>query len=331
MESAIVARTGLPYRAVEAASIRGATPWELGRNMGKLFNGYRQAQALLGEWHADVALVTGGYVSVPVALAAWRHSVPVMIYLPDREPGWAVRFLGRFAERIAISFQEFRKSLPDAYQHKVWVSGYPVRAALLDADRASGYGVLDLDPSRQTLLVLGGSRGARPLNRALVPVLPELLSCYQVVHVTGQTDWPWAVESRDALPEQIRVHYRVYPYLHEELVAAMAVADLVVARAGAATMAEFPAVGLPSILVPYPYAGEHQRLNADFMVAHGAAVRIDQEDLEQQLEPTVKRLLEDRGTLKQMSERARALSVPDAAHRLAAEMRRLARDGGREA
>jgi UDP-N-acetylglucosamine--N-acetylmuramyl-(pentapeptide) pyrophosphoryl-undecaprenol N-acetylglucosamine transferase len=224
-------------------------------------------------------------------------------------------------DRVAVSFEEVCRYFPG---DKVWVSGYPVRSALLEADRAAGYRRLDLDPSLKTLLVLGGSRGARPLNRALMTILRELLARYQIVHVSGQLDWPEVSRGIDQLSEEEQNRYRAYPYLHEELGAAMAIADLVVARAGAATMAEFPAVGLPSVLVPYPYSGQHQGLNADFMVAHGAAVRLDEAHLEARLRPTVMRLLDDGLTLERMGERARALSRPDAARRLAKELHRLA-------
>ena len=136
---------------------------------------------MLSEWPADVVLVSGGYVSVPTALAARRHRIPAMIYLPDREPGLAVRFLSRFVDRVAVSSQEIRSAFPAAQRHKVWVSGYPVRAALLHADRAAGYALLGLDPGLKTLLVLGGSRGARPINRAVAALLPELLTRCQIV------------------------------------------------------------------------------------------------------------------------------------------------------
>jgi len=261
-------------------------------------------------------------VSVPIAVAAWQSRVPSMVYLPDLEPGLAVRFQSRFVDRVAVSFEEVCHFFP---KDKVWVSGYPVRAVLLEADRSVGYRELSLDPSLKTLLMFGGSRGARPLNRALMAILPELLTRYQVVHVSGQLDWPWVSERKDQLPAEAQDRYRAYPYLHEELGAAMAVADLVVARAGAATTAEFPAVGLPSILVPYPYSGQHQGLNADFMAARGAAVRLDEADLDAQLRSTVMHLLEDESTLERMGEKARALSRPDAARRLAKELHRLAR------
>jgi UDP-N-acetylglucosamine--N-acetylmuramyl-(pentapeptide) pyrophosphoryl-undecaprenol N-acetylglucosamine transferase len=123
----------------------------------------------------------------------------------------------------------------------------------------------------------------------------------------------------------LRARHHVYAYMHEELAAAMAAADLVVARAGAATLAEFPAVGLPSVLVPYPYSGQHQASNADFMARHGAGVRVDNDDLMDRLKPTVLGLLSDERTLARMTQSAQALARPDAAFRLAQELRQLAR------
>jgi UDP-N-acetylglucosamine--N-acetylmuramyl-(pentapeptide) pyrophosphoryl-undecaprenol N-acetylglucosamine transferase len=229
--------------------------------------------------------------------------------------------LSRFADRVAVSFEEAADHFP---KDKVLVSGYPVRTALLSVDPSSGRKALGLEPALRTLLVMGGSRGARPINRALVPALRELLARYQVIHISGALDWPWVSKKRDELPAELQSRYHAYPYLHEELVAAMAAADLVVARAGAATLAEFPAVGLPSILVPYPYAGQHQGINADFMVGRGAAVRIDDANLATELAPAVVSLMEDGAALAQMQRKGRSLARPNAARNLVTELRRLA-------
>jgi UDP-N-acetylglucosamine--N-acetylmuramyl-(pentapeptide) pyrophosphoryl-undecaprenol N-acetylglucosamine transferase len=158
----------------------------------------------------------------------------------------------------------------------------------------------------------------------LVAILPELLSCCQVVHIVGQLDWPWVEAERAKLPLESQARYRAYPYLHEDLPAAMAAADLVVARAGAATLAEFPAVGLPSVLVPYPYSGQHQEANAEFMVAAGASIRVDDAALDSKLKTVVLDLLGDECALGRMREAARALARPEAAARLAKELCRLA-------
>jgi UDP-N-acetylglucosamine--N-acetylmuramyl-(pentapeptide) pyrophosphoryl-undecaprenol N-acetylglucosamine transferase len=322
LEASIVARTDLPFRGVEAGPIRGTTPLSLAKSLRQLWRGFRQARALLSEWRADVVATTGSYVSAPVALAAWRARVPVLVYLPDLAPGLAVRLQARFADQVAVSFEEVRRHFPPG---KVWVSGYPVRSQIGQMSRASGIEILGLSPERKTLLGFGGSRGARSVNRALLAILPDLLSNYQVIHITGQLDWPEVSERQAALGPEMQSWYHAYPYLHgEQLAAALAASDLVVARAGAATMAEFPAVGLPSVLVPYPYSGQHQQANADFMVSRGAAVSIDDAALSEQLKPTVLRLLSDERVLREMSARARALARPDAARELARALVRLA-------
>lgn len=328
LEAAIIARTDLPFRTIEAGPIRGRTPWGLAQSALRLWRGTRQSRRLLREWKPDVVLTSGAYVSVPVAIAASRLGIPVMVYLPDLEPGLAVRLQGRFADRIAVSFDEVVRFFPAG---KAWVSGYPVRAELDSDAREGGYSMLGLDRSRQTLLGFGGSRGARAVNEALTAALPSLLRDVQVVHITGELDWPWVEALCDRLPAEQRAVYHAYPYLHgQELAAALATADLAVARAGASTTAEFPAVGLPSVLVPYPYSGQHQQLNADFMVAHGAAVCVPDAELRERLEPTVRRLLSDRALLARMSACARALFRPDAAQSLVDELFRLVDKKGEE-
>jgi len=327
MEESILARTDVPYRAVDSAPIRGAAPGKLLGNLFHLWRGYRQSLRLLAEWPADVVLVSGAYVCVPVSLAAWRRKIPVLVYLPDREPGLAIRLLSWLVDRIAVSFEQVQASFPAANRDKVWVSGYPVRADLLRArtmDRAEACAALGLDPELQTLLVLGGSRGARAINEAMVAALPELLEQCQVVHISGPLDVEWVQQESAKLADDLYARYHLYAYMHEELAAAMAAADLVVARAGAATLAEFPAVGLPSVLVPYPYSGQHQASNADFVERHGAGVRVDNDDLQERLKPTVLGLLGDERALERMAQSAQALARPDAASRLAQELRQLA-------
>nr|NIO68936.1 UDP-N-acetylglucosamine--N-acetylmuramyl-(pentapeptide) pyrophosphoryl-undecaprenol N-acetylglucosamine transferase [Anaerolineae bacterium] len=148
-----------------------------------------------------------------------------------------------------------------------------------------------------------------------------------IIHICGRLDAQWVEGRRAELPARLRARYKAYAYLHEEMAQALAAADLVVARAGAATLGEFPALGLPSILVPYPYAGRHQELNADYLVSHGAAVKMDNADLEKKLLPTVLELLGNEERLIQMGERARSLARPRAAQHIAQELRRLSAEG----
>lgn len=312
VEATIVPRAGVPFATIAGGQVRGQAPWRLARNLWHLARGYRQARGLVAQFRPDVCFVTGGWVTVPVALAAWRARVPLVIYLPDITPGLAVRSLQRLARRVAVSVPEAATYFGD----KAVVTGYPVRRALWETNREAAREALGLPVDARVLLVFGGSRGARSINRALVAGLPEVLSLAHVIHVTGSLDHGWVREAADALPEALRSRYRVHAYLHEEMPLALAAADLVVCRAGASVLGELPAVGVPAVLVPYPYAGRHQERNARYLAERGAAVIVDDERLSQELVPTVRALLADEARRARMAAASRALATPDAATRL---------------
>ncbi|MEZ4768351.1 MAG: glycosyltransferase [Caldilineales bacterium] len=251
--------------------------------------------------------------------------MPVFITLPDLEPGVAIRRMSRFASRVGVSFDEAAAYFPG----KAVVTGYLVRPEILAlaGKRAEARAALGLAADVPVLLVFGGSRGARSINQALAAALPAILEHCQVVHVSGTLDWPEVTARSETVPNRLRGRYHPFPYLHDEMAWALAAADLVVARAGASTLGEFPALGLPSILVPYPYSGQHQDVNADFLAARGAAVKIVDADLDARLGHTVIDLLQDRARMQQMRTAATSLARPDAAARIAQELRRLAERG----
>lgn len=322
IECDLVPRAGVPFEGITAAGLRGLAPWTVAWNLVKLIQGFKQAWSILRRFRPDVILATGGYVSVPVVLAGWLLRVPSLIYLPDIEPGWAVRFLSRFANRIAVSFEASRRWLPAG---KVVETGYPVRPELLALNPDTARARLNLDPDRRVLLIFGGSRGAHRINQAAYSVMEELAKLAQVIHVTGRQDADWLQARRDALPEHLKVRYRVYPYLHEEMPAALAAADLVVARAGAASLGEFPAAALPAIMVPYPYSGQHQIPNARYLADAGAATIVLDRELDgARLAAEVRRLLSDPARLAEMRRQAQRLARPDAARRIGEELMRLA-------
>lgn len=322
LESKIVTRAGVEFRAVQAGALRGLSPWRTLVNSWALLKGIVQAWRILRAFQPDVALATGGYASVPVVMAAWLQRCPVLIYLPDILPGLAIRFLAHLARRVAVSFDA---SLSYFASDKAVVTGYPVRQALYAGNRAEARKRLGLVPEGRVVLVLGGSRGAHSINQAVAGVLERMLSMAQVIHVAGETDAAWLRERWDALPVDLRQHYHLHAYLHEGMTDALLAADLAVARAGAATMGEFAAVGLPSILVPYPYAGRHQEANADFMVDHGAALKVPDHSLaEGALWPLLENLLVDEERLRAMSDNARKLARPGAARAIAQQLVLLA-------
>lgn len=304
--------------------MRGRAVWTAAANLARMVQGTRQCGRIIREFRPDVVFMTGGYVAAPVAWAAARCRVPLLIYLPDLTPGRAIALTSRFAQKVAVSFPEVARYFPG----KAVVTGYPVRPELLAADKPAARQALGLHPDLPVLLVFGGSRGARSINRATTAALPALLPRCQVVHVSGQLDWPTveraAQELAGVLPIDLLARYRPYPYLHEEMVQALAAADLVVARAGASVLGEFPARGLPSILAPYPHAGQHQDANAAYLADHGAAVVIVDSDLSARLAPTILELLDAPGELQGMSQAAARLCQPEAAYNIARVLTELA-------
>jgi len=335
MEAELVRRAGVPFEAIHAGGVHGVG-WRLPLNALNLARGFFEALRLVRSFEPEAVLVTGGFVAAPVALAAWLSRAPVVVYLPDIEPALAVRAVSRLARKIAVTVEESRRYFPKGAgtagaTGKLVVTGYPVRPELASATRAQGVQELGLDPRRPTVLVTGGSRGARSLNRAVVAALPVWLKRCQVLHLSGQTDWAETRQAQAALPGGLREHYHARPFLHE-MGWALAAADLAVSRAGASTLGEYPLFGLPAVLVPYPYAWRYQKVNADYLAARGAAIRLDDDEtLATRLASEVLGLLDDPARLNQMRLAAQAAARPGAAGRIAQELRALGRQQARGA
>ncbi len=327
IEEGLIAQAGLPFVGLAAGGLRGMGLLVKIRNTGRLAKGFWQARGVLARFKPNVVMSTGGYASVAVTLAAWLKRIPVLIYLPDIVPGQAIQTMSRFAARVAVTSEE---SCHYFDPKKVVVTGYPVRSEILTLSRSKARQALGLDPTAKVLLVFGGSKGARSINQALMAGLESLLPICQVVHISGQLDTDWVTEAARNLPETMRERYHHYDYLHDMPLALVA-ADLAVARAGAATLGEFPAAGLPAVLVPYPYSGQHQNPNADHMARNGAARVLLDAELGEKLVPTLLELLDDAPSwqaLGAMSASARSLARPDAAEAIAEQLRSLARSAG---
>lgn len=321
MERDLVERAGLKFEPIEAVGIRGKNPLAALGSLWTLTKGYLQSRQILRRFQPAALLVTGGYVCAPVTLAARQLGIPVIIYLPDIEPGLAIKFLARFASRVAVTTataqQFFKPGL-------TVVTGYPVRPELAAAaarpkaqNQAQARRRLNLPGDLPILLVFGGSRGARSINRAVMAALEPLLRVARIIHVTGRLDYNEVQARRAKLPPELQARHHVADYLHHQMVDALLAADLVVSRAGASVLGEFPAAGLPAILAPYPYAGAHQSLNAEYLAKHQAAVIINNADLPLQLQNTVIELITNTNRLQAMSKASRNLAQPEAAIRLA--------------
>jgi UDP-N-acetylglucosamine--N-acetylmuramyl-(pentapeptide) pyrophosphoryl-undecaprenol N-acetylglucosamine transferase len=329
MENNILRRAGpqVPTTAIKAAALRGRAPWTMLRNMVLLAQGAAQARQVLADFGPEAVLVTGGYVSVPVGIAARQKRVPLAVFLPDVVPGLAVRFLARLAGRVATTTPDSARYLP---RGKMVVTGYPVRPALAALDREQARRHLRLSPKDTVILVYGGSRGARSINRAIGAGLADFLELATLLHICGQEGDDIELRHQaEQLPARLRARYQLYPYLHDEMPAALQAADLAICRAGASTLGELPAAGLPAILVPYPYV--HQEENADYLVRSGAAVKVLDTRLRTRdgtPDPTallaaVQQVLADPARRASMATAAQRIACPDAAAAIGGVLRSL--------
>jgi len=324
MEAEIVGRAGIPFLAIPGGGVHGVALLNAVRNGWELARGAWVARRAMLRERPNAMFTTGGYVSGPVALAARWLRVPILVFLPDIEPAQSVKAVGRWAARIATTVEDSRQFFP---AEKVVVTGYPLGERITRWTRSTARKTLGLDETETVLLVFGGSRGARSINRALMPHIAELTDLCHILHISGTLDWPEIEAARDRLPEHVKARYQAHAYLHEEMGAAMAAADLVVCRAGASVLGEFPYFGLPSILVPYPHAWRYQRVNAAWLEERGAAIVIEDADLARDIAPTVRDLLAKPERRNAISAAARKLARPDAAQKLAELLQKLGQGG----
>jgi UDP-N-acetylglucosamine--N-acetylmuramyl-(pentapeptide) pyrophosphoryl-undecaprenol N-acetylglucosamine transferase len=331
METQLVERTGISFETIPAAGVHGIGLRTLPGNFWQLARGVFASRRILRKFNPDVLFFTGGYVAVPMALAGWK--IPSLLYVPDIEPGLALNTLARFANQIAItaedSFRYFAKSKgvqPSARAGRITLTGYPTRSGLAGWTRQAARKALDLNDESPVLLISGGSKGARSINQAVLVNLPGLVEIAQIVHVTGELDWPGVETRMKALSGTSADRYHAFPYLHEKMGAALAAADLALSRAGASTLGEYPLFSLPAILVPYPHAWRYQKVNADFLVRHDAAVMLEDALLSDQILSTVKALLNQPQKLASMRLAMQSLSHPEAAAEIGRNLLRLGRE-----
>ena len=323
MEAELVKREGVRFEAIPAAGVHGVGARALPGNVWQVGRGFFSAQRILRKFRPDVLLFTGGYVAVPMALAARlsRHTKS-LLYVPDIEPGLALKTIARFADRIALTVEESATYFPN--HPSLTVTGYPIRPGMDQWLKGDAQRFFALREDLPVLLVFGGSKGARSINLALSKALPELLNDMQVIHISGKLDWQTVEQTRAGLSGEQINRYRVYPYLYKEMGAALCLADLALTRAGASTLGELPLFGLPAIVVPYPYAWRYQRVNASYLVKHGAAVLLDDAELADKIVTMVHELMADNERREKMSQAMRSLAKPEAAATIAAMLKDLA-------
>jgi UDP-N-acetylglucosamine--N-acetylmuramyl-(pentapeptide) pyrophosphoryl-undecaprenol N-acetylglucosamine transferase len=322
LEARVVPERGFRFLPISVAGFRRSLSPDAIVAVMKLFLALVQSFFLIRREKPDVVVGTGGYVCGPPLFVASLRGIPTLIQEQNSYPGLTTRLLARRATEVHLSFERARRYLKRT--HQVMVTGNPTREAIGMVDRATGAAHMGMNPDRFTLLIVGGSRGARSINDAMIAALPLLAGPgVQLLWATGKDEYDRVHAALHAIGET-GFPVRLFPYITEMEFAYGAV-DLVLCRAGATTIAEITRAGLPSILVPYPFAAaDHQTENAQAMVEEGASVLIKDGELAERLVGQLRDLAGDRERLHGMSLRARALAAPRATEVLAEAVIRLA-------
>jgi UDP-N-acetylglucosamine--N-acetylmuramyl-(pentapeptide) pyrophosphoryl-undecaprenol N-acetylglucosamine transferase len=312
IENRLVPAAGYPLQLVRVGALKNVSLMTRLKTAFDLPRAVWEAGRMLNAFAPDVVIGVGGYASGPAMLAAVVKHIPTLAFEPNVVPGFANRVVARFVSAAAVHFEETAK-----YFRHARVTGVPVRHAFFE-----------IAPKRDgtpTLLVFGGSQGAHAINQAMLrclSVLQREAPGIHILHQTGERDYNDAIAAYDSLTESAEVFKFI-----DDMPAAFARADLVVCRSGASTVAEIAAAGKPAVFVPFPRAADdHQRVNAEALARHGAAVVVEESKLEGVwLAETVAALLQDPSRLKKMSHAARELAHPNAARDIAAMAARVAR------
>jgi UDP-N-acetylglucosamine--N-acetylmuramyl-(pentapeptide) pyrophosphoryl-undecaprenol N-acetylglucosamine transferase len=318
IDSQILAKTGFNYIPLPAVGF-SANPMQVLKFLWATHKSYHLAKKKLMANMPAVVVGVGGFVSAGPILAAHKLGIPVKILNTDSVPGKANKFLARYADEIYAQFDLSRKYFGKA-ANRVVVTGCPLRAEFANPDKDTALKELGLDRTKKILLITGASSGARSINNTICALLDKLVAFadnWQIIHLTGRTDFE---EVKTAYNGCCIVH-KVVDY-YDGMANLLAAADLVIGRAGAVSVAEYAAAGVPSICLPYPYHKDnHQRLNAEQLEKAGGAVivddQIDGQKNAEMLWPTLEKLIKNSELLVEMRHNALKVGTSTAARQIA--------------
>lgn len=334
LEHRAAAQEGLAFTAIPTGKLRRAanplkmiSPANL-RDVGRVVSGVGAARRIVRDFRPDAVLSTGGYVAVPVGLTARSAKAPLLVHEQTTRLGLANRILARRADLIALSSAASLPLLAPALRSRAVVTGNPVRAELLGGDPAAAIKALDWtghDSRLPTVYVTGGAQGSAQINQLIQAILPRLLAQANVVHQCGRNSLAATQELAARLDADLAERYRVVDFVGPELPDVFALADILVSRSGAGTLAELTALGKPSVLIPLiPTGGNEQEHNAQHLANHHAAhALIGAQATADALWNHIHELISDPSARATMADAARQLGHPHAATDLATHLLNL--------
>lgn len=325
LESKLVPQEKLPFKAIDITGFRRKLSMDNVKTVMRFLKGVSASKEMLREFKPDVVIGTGGYVCGPVVYAASRLGIPTLIHEQNAIPGLTNKFLSRYADTVAVSFEGTESAFPGA--KNVIYTGNPRATTVTTANPQRGYASLGIPEGSTVVLVVGGSGGAKAINQAMIEMAPFVGKGNSVhyVYVTGEA---YFEETRKALRQKLGSEpnwLHLLPYVHN-MPEVLACTSLIVNRAGASFLAEITALGIPSVLIPSPnVTNNHQEANARQLEREGAAVVLLEKDLNgQTLLAAVEKIISSEELRRSMTEASRRLGKRDSAALVAGELRRLA-------
>lgn len=310
LESNLVPRENIPFKTIHITGFRRKISFDNFKTVLRFVKGVSQAKKMIREFKPDVVIGTGGYVCGPVVYAATKLKIPTIVHEQNSVPGLTNKFLSRYVTKVAISFEDSKTFFP---QEKIVFTGNPRASEATSTKKVDRLTPLGLDPCKKTVLIVGGSRGARPINDTFIESLNEVgKRNYQFLYVTGDVHFEKVTEEvkKQGNPPNVRIE----PFIHN-MPEVLKNVDLIVARAGATTLAEITALGLPSVLIPSPYVtNNHQEKNAQSLVKNGAAVMVKESEMKDiNLINEIDKIILDESKWNAMRQAALQLAKPNAA------------------
>lgn len=318
LEADLVPKEGIKFKTIRIKGFARKLSVDTLKSFKELFLGLNDARKIIKDFVPDIVIGTGGYVCGPVVLIASLKNIPTLIHEQNALPGVTNRILSRFVDKIAGSFEESIKYFKN--KNKVIITGNPIREDILDTNKDEAYKTLGIDKKKRFILSFGGSGGQKKLNEAMGHVIEKNINNpnIQILHVTGKRFYDKFInELKKRNINKLNENIRVLPYFFE-MPKGLAVADLVITSAGAITIAELTAIGVPSILIPKGYTTEnHQEYNARALEKNGASVVILEKELKgEYLNTLIKELLTDEQRLLKMSKNSKRMGKIDSVDRI---------------
>ncbi|NLK43180.1 MAG: undecaprenyldiphospho-muramoylpentapeptide beta-N-acetylglucosaminyltransferase [Tissierellia bacterium] len=315
LEAELVPKEGLKFRTIRVKGL----PRRLNKDSliaaKELIHGLFDARKILDDFKPDVVIGTGGYVCGPVVYMAKKKKIPALIHEQNAYPGITNKILSRYVDKVAVTFDEAKKYFK--HPDRVVKTGNPIRREILEINKEMAYKNLDIDKNKPFILSFGGSGGQKKLNDAMFEFIKNAEKDVQIIHVTGKRFYNEFMEKLKKNKILLNKNIRIFPYFYQ-MPEALNIATLVITSAGAITLAEISAVGVPSILIPKGYTAEnHQEFNARAFEKNGACILVLEKDLNNtRLDDIIYNIIRDDKKISNMRKNSKKMGQIDAAEKI---------------